>query len=224
MTLLAIPREHQIGLAELQALPEPIASLLLPALAAAAEKTQSAYPSPEDLAGFEGIPQGQLEQILDAVSGVYHARANAEVPLSEFVKDVIETMRSAVQLNFQTSPSAIEQFEERLTRFMSIASFARAAKGDTLLYEHERTVFDWRILTDARPVFGDNVEEPPEAFEITHTLKIAFHRGGSHEEEYFALDEIDLAELRRVVERAESKATSLRAALKKSGMKVLREE
>ena len=224
MALLTIPAEHQVGLVKLQALSDPTASRLLSALAFAAEKKQSAYLSPEDLAPIEGLQREQLEQILDAVSGVQHARAYAETPLDEFVKDVSETMRSAVHLNFPTPEGAIRQFEERLRKFLDIAAFARAAKGDILMYEHERTVHGLRILTDARPIFGNSVEEPPEAVAIVHTLKIAYHRGGRLEEEYFAFDEIDLEELREIVERAELKAKSLRAALKKSDLKVLREE
>jgi hypothetical protein len=133
-------------------------------------------------------------------------------------------MRSASHPKFLASEVAVEQFEARLTQFMSITTLAQAAKGDILMYEHERTVYALRILTDARPIFGDSAEAPPEAIEIMHMLKIAFHRGSQHEEEFFALDELDLAELRRVVERAELKARSLRAALKRTGMKVLREE
>lgn len=224
MPFLSIPREHQIGLVKLQALPNPIASLLYAALASAAEKMQTGHLSPDDLGGFVGIPEDELGSILNGISGIYHARADAEVPLDQFVKDVIETMRSASPAGFQSSENAIRQFEERLTQFLGIPALARTSKGDILMFEHERTVYGFRILTDARPIFGENVEEPPEAFEITHTLKVAFHRGSGHEEEYFGLDEADLAELSRVVERAEQKAKSLRAVLNKSGMKVLREE
>ena len=224
MSFLRIPRDHQMGLVKLQALPSPIASLLFGAFAPAAEKTSTGYLSPEDLGGFEGIPEDELESILDAISGIYRARADAEVPLDQFVQDVIETMRSVSPTGLQTSESALQQFKERLTQFLGIPALARATKGNILMYEHERTVYGFRILTDARPIFGEDVEKPPEAIEITHTLKVAFHRGTQHEEEYFALDEMDLAELSRVVERAEQKAKSLRAALNKSGMKVLREE
>jgi hypothetical protein len=222
---LSIPKVHRVGLAKLQALSDPLASQLLAAVTSAAERKQSAYLSPEDLPQkIEGIPHDQLEEILDGLSGIYHARAHAEVPLEDFVNDVTKSMRSTDNLRFPTDPNAIRNFEQRLTTFMSIATLARAAKGDILVYETERTVYDLRILTDARPIFGDNVEDPPEAIAIMHTLKIVFHRGSEHDEEYFSFDESDLAILKRIVERAELKANSLRAALKKSGMKVLREE
>lgn len=224
MPPLSIPREHQVGLAKLRALPEHVASQLLSALGSASEKIRSAYFSPDDLPSVEGISREDLENILDSISGLYLARANAEVPVDEFIKDVGETVRSATHLTSPSSLPSIEEFEIRLAKFMGIAPLALTSKGHTLMYEHERTVYGLRILTDARPIFGDNVDEPPEAIEIMHTLKIAFHRGSQHEEEFFALDEIDLDELRQVVERAALKAKSLRAALRKTGMRVLREE
>jgi len=222
LAFLRIPAEHQVGLVKLQALSDSTASQLLSALASAAEEKQSANLSPEDLAPIEGLPKDQLEQILDALSGIHHARAYAETPLDEFVNNVSETMRSADNA-LPTAESAIQQFEERIKRFMDIPALARAAKGDILRYEHERTVHDLRIVTDARPIFGNSVEQPPEAFAIVHTLKIAYHRSGRIEEEFFSFDEFDLEDLREAVERAELKARSLRAALNKSGLQVLRE-
>jgi hypothetical protein len=223
---LSIPKDHQIGLVRLQALSVPTATVLLAAIVSAAEKTQSGNLSTDDLVGvgYEGIPLDQLESILDALDGVYHARAVVEMPLDQFVKDIAESLRSLSLPNVRMSENETRQFEERLTQFMSVPGIARAAKGNILMYERERTVHGFRILTDARPIFGDDVEKPPEAIEITHTLKITYHQGTRHEEEYFALDEADLAELGLVVERAELKAKSLRAALSKSGIKILREE
>lgn len=221
LAFLRIPPEHQVGLVKLRDLSDSTASQLLSALISAAEEKQSANLSPEDLAPIEGLPKDQLEQILDALSGIHHARAYAETPLDQFVNNVSETMRSAG--NAPTSGSGVQQFEERIKRFMDIPAFARAAKGDILRYEHERTVHDLRIVTDARPIFGNSVEQPPEALAIVHTLKIAYHRSGRIEEEFFAFDEVDLEDLREAVERAELKARSLRTALNKSGLQVLGE-
>jgi len=220
---LTIPDEHQVGLVKLQALSEPVLARLLSALIVAAEEKQTTYLLPEDLAPIEGLAGDQLEQILDAISGTHRARAYAEAPLDEFVRDVTETMLAAGNLNFATSKSAVNQFEERLKKFLQIGTLARSAKGDILMYQHERTVHTLRIITDARPISGDNVEDPPEAMAIIHTLKIAYHRSRRIEEEFFVFDEIDLERLKEVVERAELKSKSLRAALKKSGLKVLRE-
>lgn len=81
-----------------------------------------------------------------------------------------------------------------------------------------------RILTDIRPIFGNNVEEPPEAVVIMHTLKMAYHRGGRVDEVFFAMDETDLGDLKAAVARAELKAKSILATLAKTQLKVITEE
>jgi hypothetical protein len=218
---LRIPSEDQAGLAKLHSLSDHAASALRSALASAAIEKESADLSAEDIGPIEGLSSANLDQILEAITGLHHARAFAEVPLDEFVNDVSESIRSTAHPDFPTTGPALDQFKDRLRTFLAIDAIARAAKSNVLRYEHERTVHSLRILTDARPIFGNDVEEPPEAIAIIHTLKIAYHRSGRLEEEFFVFDEQDLKALKNAVERAELKANSLRAALTKSHLKVL---
>jgi hypothetical protein len=48
---------------------------------------------------------------------------------------------------------------------------------------------------------------------VVHSLKIVFHDAGSHSEIYLALDSADIAKLKAVLERAETKAASLKSLL-----------
>jgi len=220
---LRIPSEHQAGLAKLHSLSDDTASALQSAIASAAVKKESAELSVEDIEPIEGLSPAVLDEILEVITGLHHARAYADVPLDEFVSDVSGSIRSTVDPDFPTTGPALDRFKDRLKAFLGIDAIARAAKSNVLRYEQERTVHGVRILTDARPIFGNSVEEPPEAIAIIHTLKIAYHRAGRLEEEFFAFDEHDLKELKNAVERAERKANSLRAVLTKSQLKVLSE-
>jgi hypothetical protein len=221
---LRIPSEHQAGLVKLYSLTDETASALRSALASAAVEKESAELSAEDIEPIEGLAPAILDQILEVITGLHHARAYADVPLEEFVNDVSGSIRSTTERDFPTTGPALDRFKDRLKAFLAIDAIARAAKSNIVRYEQERTVHGVRILTDARPIFGNNVEEPPEAIAIIHTLKIAYHRSGRLEEEFFAFDEHDLKELKNAVERAELKANSLRAVLTKSHLKVLTEE
>jgi hypothetical protein len=224
VSVLSIPEEHASGLARLQSLSRENASLLRDALASAAARKQSADVSPTDIGPIEGVPESDVEQIVDAISGLHHARAFFETPLNEFLDDVVEAMKSAPNSGFSsTGGGALDTFKERVRGFLNIEELALAAKSNVLRFEHERTLHSLRILTDARPIFGIDVEKPPEAIAIGHMLKIAYHRGGKVEEEFFALDEGDLQTLKKAVQRAELKANSLRTMLAKQ-LKVISQE
>lgn len=224
MSFLRIPSEHQAGLAKLHSLSDQTASAFRSALASAAIEKESAELSAEDIGPIEGLSRANLDQMLEAITGLHHARAFTEVPLDKFVNEVSEAIRSTAEPDFPTTGPELDRFKDRLKAFLAIDAVARAAKSNVLRYEQERTVHSVRILTDARPIFGNNIEKPPEAIAIIHTLKIAYHRSGRLEEQFFAFDEHDLKELRSAVERAELKASTLRAVLTKSQLKVLSEE
>ena len=215
MAVLNIPEEHASGLTKLQSLPKEKASLLREALTSAAEKKDGAEFSPSDLRPIDGVPEDDIEQIVDAITGLHHARAFFETPIDEFVDDVVESLRSAPKSGFSSGTAAIHAFKERMRDFLEIDQLALAAKSNVLRFEHERILQSLKILTDVRPIFGIDVEKPPEAVAIGHMLKVAYRRGGRLEEEFFALDEDDLRSLKNAVQRAESKANSLRAMLAK---------
>lgn len=174
--------------------------------------------SPESLPSVDGLPGATVQQIVDTLKHLYETRVIADVPVTEFVSDVCEALRETDEL----SSSAEQQFRERLTRLLDIESMNVAAKAFSLYGEHANIFCDARILTDMRPVFGENVSDGPAAYIVSHTLKIAYHGTvGRIEELYVGLASEDLVELRIVIDRAEAKAKSLRKALEGTGIKFL---
>jgi len=217
---LKLPLDEQVGLAKLQALSDEVAAGLLSAISSAAMKADTDGLAVADLAEISGLSKIDANQILETLVSLYHVRAYAEVELDEFVTDVSESMESAGRKDFPVQKGAIQRFRGRLARFLGLEDVDRAAKSSVLRYEHERTVHSLRILTDARPIFGGNAAEPPEAAVLLHTLKIAYHRAGSLGEVFFAFDEKDLEELKKAILRAEMKARSLRSVLAKAQVKI----
>ncbi len=111
-------------------------------------------------------------------------------------------------------------FTERLAALLALDSLnSIALKAKELQAESERTFCDARIITDVRPVFGENIEDSP-AMIIVHTLKIGFHESG-HKDIYVALDAGDIANLKKTLQRAEDKANKLKAILDKAGLRNL---
>jgi hypothetical protein len=205
-------------------LSDEVASELHNVLSAAVQKVEGGSVSAESLGPVPGLSRADLEKIVDAVVSLNFARVYSDRDVEDFAKDVSESLQATAPSNFPATAEAIDQFRKRIQEFLSIDGITRSAKTDILRYEHERSIHSLRILTDARPVFGNNVEEPPEAIVVIHTLKLAYHRGGRLDEAFFGMDESDLQQLKEAVARAELKAKSIRAALAKAQIKVISEE
>jgi len=154
------------------------------------------------------------KEVGEAIGTLYGVRGANDVPLEEFVDDVIESMDSEPQ--WQLPHDKREGFRRNLRSVLGAEVFSLRSKVFDLQTEDERTFCCVRILTDLRPVFGSNVADGPKGMVVVHLLKLGFNRGGSkrqHEEIYVSLDAEDLETLRRVLERASSKAKTLKSVV-----------
>jgi hypothetical protein len=158
----------------------------------------------------QNLSPDDAEQLVDAATSMSAVRAAVGVSLEQFISDICESLEDKGQLSRDKAP----RFRERLTRILSIDVLNIKAKAIALSNEHEHLFCTARIFTDVRPVYGDDPSAPPEAMTITHILKIDYHAAGNRVHEiYLGIGSGDIAEIREVLDRAETKAKSIRAAL-----------
>jgi hypothetical protein len=85
------------------------------------------------------------------------------------------------------------------------------------MIEQPRFMRRARILTDIRPVFGAT-DDPPIAAVVVHTLRLSFFEDNESKEFFISLDAEDLRTLRDQLDRASSKAESLKEVIDKTGI------
>jgi len=85
-------------------------------------------------------------------------------------------------------------------------------KVEKLAYAHQNVLTEARIITELRPVFDEAGDRIVQGI-IVNTLLIDYFDGGRNQRIEFGLDATDVAELRRVSQRAEGKAVALREAM-----------
>jgi hypothetical protein len=195
---LNIPKNVRNGFAILRDIPDAVFNELLVEI-----ERQAAPPSVKNLSTTD------IEQLVDAITAMSAVRASAEVSVEQFAADICESLRELGELKPDQEP----RFSERLSRLLDIETLKVTAKAFALYSEHEHLFCSARILTDARPIYIDDPSAPPMAMIITHTLKIDYHgAGGRLHEIYIGMGSNDIDEIRDVLDRAEKKAKSLRAA------------
>lgn len=199
MPVLNIPPDDRLGLAILREMPDEVFQSLLIEI----DRSPASVPTVKNLS------PGDAEQVMDAVNSMARVRAYAEVDVEEFATDVCESLIEYKELKSEEVP----RFREKLTKLLGVEALNIAAKAVALLGEHEHLFCSVRVITDARPVYGKSVSEPPAAMVITHILKIDYHGAGGHLHEfYLGLGSNDIRELRAALDRAEEKAKSLQTA------------
>jgi hypothetical protein len=195
---LTIPKDHQPLLNKIRTLPEES----LEALVSTLEQ------SPADFPAAKGLSRDEAESIQDVLMELYRVRDFLDMEVPEFVSEIAASLQKVVGFPAAELPA----FRERLARLLTIASVSISAKAESLKLEYERRFCSARILTDARPIYGIDPNQPPNAVMIMHTLRIAYHGDGPEMREFYvAMDDEDITSLRALLDRADIKAKSLKS-------------
>lgn len=158
-----------------------------------------------------------LTEIVQTLGSMNSSRINADISVEEFANNIAKwvTRRRDVPKDYNQAA-----FEQRLVSLLSIESLVLSAKSFDIEHEYDRIFNSARIISDIRPVFGLSAVEPIAAM-VVHNLKIRYYENGELKVTFFALGSADLAELRKVVDRAEGKTTKLEKMIAKSGVHYL---
>jgi hypothetical protein len=109
----------------------------------------------------------------------------------------------------------------RLATLLGSRALAVTSKALDLLYSNERNFLRSRIVTEIRPIFGDDPSDSLEAAVVAHRLEIEYVDPAGHDRTLqFAMDHEDLANLKATIERAEVKTTVVQQFVERSGLLV----
>jgi hypothetical protein len=223
MALLSIPKPVIIGLDRIATLSDESYLELLAALERIPLKIRQHKVFDDTELNLQTISPADIRSIRDALFPLYIASASGKTPVSKYVDDVVESLKDERQggTDWTQSEEAVSQFKERLLQLLSVSSLHLIAKAHDVLLEHAHTFSGARILSDIRPVFGENVEEPPTAAVIVHMLNLVYYRNGEREEFVVALDTTDIQLLLDALERAKKKTDSLKSTIESTGLTYL---
>ena len=152
-----------------------------------------------------------IEDIIQTLGSMNNARIGAEVPIEQFVRDIAPRRMVA------RKEKAFDQaaFEQKLISLLSVESLTLSAKASDVQHEYERLFISARIMTDARTVFNEAGTEAVGTM-IVHNLNITYSQAEELKELFIALDDADIAKLRKVLDRADTKTTTLERLIERT--------
>jgi hypothetical protein len=142
-----------------------------------------------------------------------------DLPEDDFISGLVvslATSKDDAARNFNA-----ERFSHRVARLLESESLAIRAKALQLLFESRRHIVGSRVLTDARPIFGEDATQAPLAAIITHTLRLQFHESEGSRELFFSFDTQDIASLIEALNRALEKDDSIRRYFANKGLPII---
>lgn len=151
------------------------------------------------------ISRGDIEEILRTLLSLCVLR-------DQFGLSTLEAAE-AIARTTEKSNEDRNHLRDRFVVLLGLDSLNLVAKSGALMFNQQRVFREAQILTDVRPVFGPDPEDPPTAAAIVHALKISYFENNELREFFVALDTNDVHEFSKVLDRANSKAKSLKSVL-----------
>lgn len=215
--ITTIPAPFRSGLASIKKLPPDAFETIAGALEKAPVVGGLKELTSEVVKQTPSFQKQEIEDILRAVFSLSVLMTDEDTPLLESLSSLTRAMQTSGNADLTLSEQQKTEVEKRLERLLRIKGVVIASKVQRLRLEYPITFHDAIVLTDIRPVF-DKPEEQPIGCAISHTLRIAFHENGEHKEFFVALDDADLQTLKKAVQRAEAKATGVKALLRATNL------
>lgn len=215
---LEIPKDEVGGVIELVKLDERPIDQLFEALSAAPKLSDSDEMAEIVARSVPAVSKSQVSKILSTLYGLYYIRELSDVEPDEFLDDVMESVAENPYIEPALREPQLGLLKNRLGKLLKIETLLVIAKAARLQRDGERLYCESKILSDVRPVFGEDPTTRPPGAVITHTLKIAYHEMGKHGNFHVVLDSVDLKALKEVIDRAITKDETLRSFLKEANL------
>lgn len=224
MAKLNIPEGYRLGVSKIRTLNEQDARGIRKALDSVrgvrtpGEPTTTIQPEDAALSAVTSVSkenQADLKKIAEALVALYGVKSVKEISVDEFADDVCDAMESLADQDLRLPHAERAEFKNKLLILLGSEVLGLASKAHDLATEDERMFCQARIITDLRPVFGPTIEDGPKAMVVVHLLKLAYHQGSEkHQQFYVSLDADDLQTMKKLIDRAQAKAKSLKSTIK----------
>lgn len=164
------------------------------------------------------LDKNKIAGIVAMLASLY--RTMEDTPIDEFVDDVYDAAITLEKIS--TIEIEWDDIKKDFKTALSNDSFGVTSKAMDILGHYPNTYCSARLVTDIRPVFGQNTNECPPASFVVHTLRISSHQDDSDTKDYYVtLDSQDLHELRRIIDRALMKETTLKSVIDDTKMQYI---
>lgn len=168
-----------------------------------------------------GVSVREAREMVAALRSLYSARTSLEVTVDAFVNEVLKAARQNVTP--QNPPVDMSSQADSLRNLLSVRPLSMVSKARGLHIDHENIFCSARIISDIRPIFDVDITQEPTGFVMAHILKLGYHHSGKHTELYVALDKLDLQTMIDALQRAQTKAASIKNFSRSKDLSILAE-
>jgi len=171
-----------------------------------------------------GMPYKKLKGLLSVLFNLYNVLDSIDFSPSELSQVFANSLKQYDWID-DYDEGAIEDTKKFIKKCLGYHStLGVTAKALGIMTQHNNVYRESKLYTDIRPIFKSSSDVGnPEAAVIVHNLKIDYYEEGDRKTMHLALDNSDIENLIKTLERAQSKYEFLAEFLENSDLRLLKE-
>jgi hypothetical protein len=218
MAEVRAPERFRPALLRLAQMPPDAVSELVELLTSNTEFLNSKAKARDRADALKLTPPADGFQLIEAVIPLMYWQASTGQSTNAICTSIAAQLQS--EGPDRLNPDLVEPFRNNLTAILNISSVALKAKALSIAADSPRMYTISKILSDLRPVFGDDVSKKPVGAVVLHQLRISFNENHQEREFFVEMDSRDLRELQQMVVRALQKDAALRQFIQDSNLQL----
>ena len=207
-----IPDRMKPIAARIQALKDPDFERIFAAL-------ESAKPgvSVEHLAAevSKALPEEfeNADEIIHALDTMNRVRLHANRTIEQFVREMVSPVETQAE---SAPPFDSTKFFARVSALLSAEALLISSRASVLQHNYDRVFMSAEVVSDIRSVFDQDGNKIQGSM-IVHSMNVTYFQEGEPKKFFVAMDNADIAKLRKVLDRADAKTALLQELIETSG-------
>lgn len=159
----------------------------------------------------KNLSASDIDNIILSLKSLNLLVKDDDYPVDKLVDDISTIINKGEASEIDYKEQSLDLFKERLVKLLKIKSLSYTSKASDLITSNQHTFLEARVITDIRPIFSNDEIETPKVAIIVHNLKLHYedNKCSEHKDLYITLDNRDLSELKKALERAEEKEKNI---------------
>ena len=152
-------------------------------------------------------------EIIHVLGSMNHVRLRAGRTIEQFVRGISASVEAPAKL---APPLDRAKFFERVSALLSAEALLVSTRAHDLQHNYDRVFVSARVASDIRSVFDQDGNEIQGSM-IVHNMHLTYFQEGELKGFFLAMDNTDIAKLRKVLDRADAKTTVLQGLIERAG-------
>ena len=154
-----------------------------------------------------------VDEIIHALDSMNRARLHTNRTIEQFVHGMVGPVENQAK---SAPPFDSTKFFARVSALLSAEALLISARASVLQHNYDRVFMSAEVVSDVRSVFNQDGNKIQGSM-IVHNMNVTYAQEGERKEFFVAMDNADIAKLRKILDRADAKTTVLQELIERSG-------